>query len=269
MAGLASVVLCLALPCLAAASPFSDSDDFDGSGGSVALITSSHPHPPCCGAGGSKHNPPLLVIFRFFLTNLWVDAAKPPAGKPSCPTGPCTACRTPGAGACCPCLPEFPPLPACASPETCLQLSSARGYGVGEHTSNTLVYAFVSVFDRLLVDTGLGMLDALVYAGGFKGNANLDAIDVYNTTTKAWSHYKMSVGRTLFDGAALGRTAIFGCGEGGGGGTADIFDVITGKVTTVSFNQASGFMEQVDKLSLTIRKTTVFYASFRPFWFLD
>ena len=66
MAGIASVVLCLALPCLAAASPFSDSDDFDGSGGSVALITSSHPHPPCCGAGGSKHNPPLLVISGFF-----------------------------------------------------------------------------------------------------------------------------------------------------------------------------------------------------------
>ena len=84
---------------------------------------SDHPHPPCCGAHGTH----------------------PPAGQPSCPTGPCTACRTPGANACCPCLPEFPPLPNCTAPEKCLELSSARGYGVG-----------------------LGMLDALVYAGGFK-----------------------------------------------------------------------------------------------------
>jgi hypothetical protein len=68
---------------------------------------------------------------------------------------------------------------------------------------------------------------------------DLDAIDVFNTTTKAWSHYKMSVGRTLFDGAALGRTAIFGCGEGGGGGTADLFDVLTGKVTTTKLRGGS------------------------------
>ena len=40
----------------------------------------SHPHPPCCKA---------------------------------CPTGPCTACRTPGTGVCCPCLPPTPPLPPC------------------------------------------------------------------------------------------------------------------------------------------------------------
>lgn len=43
----------------------------------------------------------------------------------------------------------------------------------------------------------------------------------------------MSTGRTLFDGAALGSTAIFGCGEGAGGGTADVFDVLTMKVVTV------------------------------------
>jgi hypothetical protein len=85
--------------------------------------STDHPHPPCCGAHGTH----------------------PPAGQPSCPTGPCTACRTPGANVCCPCLPEFPPLPNCTAPDTCLELSSARGYGVG-----------------------LGMLDALVYAGGFK-----------------------------------------------------------------------------------------------------
>ena len=61
-------------------------------------------------------------------------------------------------------------------------ISSARGYGVG-----------------------LGMLDDLmVFAGGFKGNAGLDAIDVYNTSSRGWSQAKMSTGRTLFDGAALG-----------------------------------------------------------------
>ena len=49
----------------------------------------------------------------------------------------------------------------------------------------------------------------------------------------------MSVGRTLFDGASLGRTAIFGCGEGGGGGTADLFDILTGKVTTTKLRGGS------------------------------
>ena len=43
----------------------------------------------------------------------------------------------------------------------------------------------------------------------------------------------MSTGRTLFDGAAIGYLAIFGCGEGDGGGTADIFNALTMKVTTV------------------------------------
>ena len=49
-----------------------------------------HPHPPCC---------------------------------KGCPHGPCTACRTPGANACCPCLPPFPPMPPCNTPETCTTLS--------------------------------------------------------------------------------------------------------------------------------------------------
>ena len=95
-------------------------------------------------------------------------------------------------------------------------IQSARGYGVG-----------------------LGVRDAMVFAGGFKGNSGLDAIDVYNTTTKQWSHAKMSTGRTLFDGAALGHTAIFGCGEGAGGGTADIFNVLTGEVKTVKLKGGS------------------------------
>jgi hypothetical protein len=30
-----------------------------------------------------------------------------------------TACRTPGTGVCCPCLPPYPPEPPCAAPETC------------------------------------------------------------------------------------------------------------------------------------------------------
>ena len=47
---------------------------------SAAGANLSHPHPPCCKA---------------------------------CPTGPCTACRTPGTGVCCPCLPPTPPLPPC------------------------------------------------------------------------------------------------------------------------------------------------------------
>jgi len=46
---------------------------------------------------------------------------------------------------------------------------------------------------------------------------------VYNTTSKVWSRAQMSVGRTLFDGAAIGHIAVFGCGEGDGAGTADIF----------------------------------------------
>jgi hypothetical protein len=66
---------------------------------------------------------------------------------------------------------------------------------------------------------GIGMMnDLMVFAGGFKGNDGLDAIDVYNTTSSQWAHAKMSTGRTLFDGAALGPIAIFGCGEGDGGG---------------------------------------------------
>jgi hypothetical protein len=162
---------CLAVG-LHAAAAAPDRDDQQ-----AVALNASHPHPPCC---------------------------------KGCPKGPCTACRTPGKDACCPCLPKMPPLPPCGAPETCLQLSTKRGYGVG-----------------------LGVLDALVFAGGFKGNQGLDAIDIYNTTSASWSHAKMSTGRTLFDGAALGRTAIFGCGEGGGGGTADILDVPTGKVTTV------------------------------------
>ena len=44
----------------------------------------------------------------------------------------------------------------------------------------------------------------------------------------------MSTGRTLFDGAALGSTAIFACGEGNGSGTADIFDVLTMSIRTVN-----------------------------------
>lgn len=140
-----------------------------------------HPHPPCCGG---------------------------------CPHGPCTACRTPGPvpPTCCPCLPPFPPEPACAAPENCTALSTPRGYGVG-----------ISMLDELLV-----------FAGGFKGNAGLDAIDIYNTTQGSWSHARMSANRTLFAGAALGHVAIFGCGEGGGGGTADVLDVRSGSVHTVT-----------------------------------
>ena len=37
-----------------------------------------------------------------------------------------------------------------------------------------------------------------------QGNDGLDAIDVWNTTSKTWSHAKMSAARTLFDGAAIG-----------------------------------------------------------------
>ena len=37
-----------------------------------------------------------------------------------------------------------------------------------------------------------------------QGNADLDAIDIWNTTSKTWSHAKMSSERTLFDGAAIG-----------------------------------------------------------------
>lgn len=83
------------------------------------------------------------------------------------------------------------------------------------------------------------MGELMVYAGGFKGNAGLDAIDIYNTTSKTWAHAKMSTGRTLFDGASLGHVAIFGCGEGDGGGTADILDVLTMKVTTVTLQGGS------------------------------
>lgn len=137
---------------------------------------------------------------------------------PECPQGPCEACRTPGPvpPTCCPCLKPQPPHPACVAPEMCTNLSSPRGYGVG-----------------------LGVLDALVFAGGFKGNSNLDAIDVWNTTSRSWSHARMSTGRTLFDGAALGHTAIFGCGEGAGGGTADVLDVRTLGVRTVQLKGGS------------------------------
>ena len=60
-----------------------------------------------------------------------------------------------GTGVCCPCIPPMPPLPPCVDPDSCTNLSSARGYGVG-----------------------LGMNELLVYAGGFKGNAGLSSIDV-------------------------------------------------------------------------------------------
>jgi len=147
-------------------------------------FNTSHPHPPCCSG---------------------------------CPQGPCTSCRTPGTGVCCPCLPPFPPLPPCQKEETCINMTSARGYGVS-----------------------FGMLhDLMVFAGGFKGNANLDAIDVLNSTDLTWQHAKMSSERDLFDGAALGHIAIFGCGEGDGGGTADIFDVLTLKVSTVTLKGGS------------------------------
>ena len=150
----------------------------------LVLLNASHPHPPCC---------------------------------KGCPKGPCTACRTPGKGVCCPCLPPTPPLPVCPAPEICPSLSSARGYGAS-----------------------FGMLDELlVFAGGFKGNAGLDAVDIFNTSSKTWSHAKMSTGRTLFAGAALGHIAIFGCGEGDGGGTADIYDARTGKVSTVKLGGGS------------------------------
>jgi hypothetical protein len=84
------------------------------------------------------------------------------------------------------------------------------------------------------------MLDELfVYSGGFKGNSDLNAIDIYNTSSKTWAHANMSVGRTLFDGAALGPIAIFGCGEGDGAGTADILDVRSNTVTTVQLGGGS------------------------------
>lgn len=78
------------------------------------------------------------------------------------------------------------------------------------------------------------MNDLMVFAGGFKGNAGLNSIDIFNTTSQQWSHAKMSVGRTLFDGAALGPYAIFGCGEGNGSNTADILDIRTMDVKTVN-----------------------------------
>ena len=41
-------------------------------------------------------------------------------------------------------------------------------------------------------DVGLGMLgDLMVFAGGFKGNDNLSAIDIFNTTAKTWRHAKV------------------------------------------------------------------------------
>eukprot|EP00040_Diaphanoeca_grandis_P006053 m.35716 g.35716 ORF g.35716 m.35716 type:complete len:423 (-) comp17190_c0_seq2:166-1434(-) len=159
--------------------PTWNGDDLD-----VLQVNTSHPHPPCCSG---------------------------------CPNGPCTACRTPGTGVCCPCLPPFPPLPPCQKAETCKNLTSPRGYGVS-----------------------FGMLgDLMVFAGGFKGNSNLDAIDVLNSTSYTWTHAKMSSERDLFAGAGLGATAIFGCGEGDGGGTADIFDVLTLEVSSVTLKGGS------------------------------
>eukprot|EP00912_Choanoflagellata_sp_UC4_P002483 UC4_evm1s1573 len=150
---------------------------------------------------------------KMVLNGCGANGTQPPPGQPSCPRGPCTPCRTPGSDACCPCLKAYPPEPPCISPELCANMSSARGDGIG-----------------------LGMYDAMVFAGGAKGNIGIDAIDILNTTTMVWTHAKMSVGRTLFSGAALGRTAIFACGEGDAsvGGTADIFDVFTLAVKTVT-----------------------------------
>jgi len=85
------------------------------------------------------------------------------------PKGPCTACRTPAPA--CTCLPNFPLGPTRAAPVKCTNLSSARGCGAG-----------------------LGMLDELlVFAGGFEGNANLDAIDVYNVSSDTWRHTKVRI----------------------------------------------------------------------------
>ena len=58
-------------------------------------------------------------------------------------------------------------------------------------------------------------------------------VKIYNISSKTWARAEMSAGRTLFDGAALGPYAIFGCGEADGSGTADILDVRTLNVTTV------------------------------------
>ena len=100
---------------------------------------------------------------------------------------------------------------------------------------------------------GLGMLgDLLVFAGGAKGNANLSTIDVYNTTDNTWRHAHMSVTRVLFDGAALGHIAIFGCGEGDGGDTADVLDARTMKVTTVKL--AGGSRKKCAAVSVTLAK---------------
>ena len=109
-----------------------------------------HPHPPCC---------------------------------PACPNGPCTSCRTPGPvpPTCCPCLPDYPPEPPCVAPDSCTNLTSARGYGAS-----------------------FGMLnDLMVFAGGFKGNLGGDRIDILNSTDRTWRQAKMSANRTLFAGAAL------------------------------------------------------------------
>ena len=42
----------------------------------------------------------------------------------------------------------------------------------------------------------------------------------------------MSANRTLFAGASLGHVAVFACGEGAGGGTADVLDLRRGTVHT-------------------------------------
>jgi hypothetical protein len=75
--------------------------------------------------------------------------------------------------------------------------------------------------------------DLMVFAGGFKGNLGGDRIDILNSTDRTWRQAKMSANRTLFAGAALGHTAIFGCGESAGAGTADILDMRTLQVRTV------------------------------------
>ena len=60
--------------------------------------------------------------------------------------------------------------------------------------------------------------DLLVFAGGYtdlRGRNKSRRVDVYNTSSDAWTAFDMSQGRTLFAGASLGSLAMFGCGETG------------------------------------------------------
>lgn len=81
--------------------------------------------------------------------------------------------------------------------------------------------------------------DLLVFAGGYtdlRGRNKSRRVDVYNTSSDAWTAFDMSQGRTLFAGASLGSLAMFGCGETG----ADVHSSETDTVDVWNASAAGG-----------------------------